>query len=160
LKPWQLNKRVNKLSSQLTDSPKTDTAIDWNCLSEPERQLLTKVDEIIKEYAPGQPPKDLIEKNADLWYKGLEIFGRRATELFVEVIPETMCCDELEKWYFNVYFYNFWLDWMESVKVLREMPKERYNELLCERREMGLLDKVFRLPRNQPATSEKKEQKP
>ena len=102
----------------------------------------------------------MLEKNADLWYKGLEIFGRRATELFVEVVPASLCCDELELWYFKVYFHNFWLDWMESVKELREMPKEQHDALLCERKKMGLLDKVFRLPRNQPTPTEKKEQKP
>jgi len=150
MKPWQLNKRVNNLSSHLADCPKTDTTIDWNCLSEPERQLLTKVEEIIKQYAPAQPPKDIIEKYSDLWYKGLEIFGRRATELFVEIVPDSLCCDELEKWYFKIYFHNFWLDWMESINEVRKMSKEHREELLCERREMGLLDVVFRLKRYPP----------
>ena len=95
----------------------------------------------------------MLEKNADLWYKGLEIFGRRATELFVEVVPASLCCDELELWYFKVYFHNFWLDWMESVKELREMPKEQHDALLCERREMGMLDGVFRIPKSQSQTN-------
>ena len=155
MKPWLLNKRVNSLASQLADCPKTDTTIDWSCLSEAERQLLTKVDEIIKQYAPAQPPQDIIEKYADLWFKGLEIFGKRATELFIEVVPESFCCDELEKWYFKVYFYNFWLDWMESIEQVREMPKEHRKALLCERREMGVLDRVFRLHRSQPEPSKR-----
>lgn len=157
MKPWQLNKRVNNLSSQLKDCLKTDTTIDWNCLSEPERQLIDRVIEIINQYAPTQPPQDIIEKYADLWYKALEIFGRRATELFVEVVPDSFCCDELETWYFKLYFHNFCLDWMDSIKLVRKMPKEQRKALLCERREMGMLDRVFRLPRNQPATTEKKE---
>ena len=160
MKPWQLNKRVNDLSSQLAEPPKTETTIDWSCLSEPERQLLAKVNEITKQYAPAQPPKDIIEKYADLWYKGLEIFGRRATELFVDTVPASLCCDELELWYFKLYFHNFWLDWMESIQKLREMPKEQHDALLCERREMGMLDKVFRLPRDHPVLTEKKELKP
>ena len=150
MKPWQLNKRVNNLASQLADSSKTDTTIDWSCLSEPERELLTKVDEIIKQYAPAKPPQDIIEKYADLWYKGLEIFGRRATELFVEMVPASFCCDELEEWYFKIYFHNFTLDWLEQVGQLREMPKEKRDALLLERREMGLLDRVFRLKRYPP----------
>jgi hypothetical protein len=157
LKPWILNKRVNNLSSKLTDSPKTETTIDWNCLSEPERELLSKVDEIVKEYAPAKPPQDIIEKYADLWYKGLELFGRRATELFVELVPVSFCCDELEEWYFKLYFHNFMLDWVESVQELRKMPKEQHDELLYERKEMGLLDVVFRLKRNpSPAHQEQK----
>jgi hypothetical protein len=111
---------------------------------------LSKVDEIIKQYAPARPPTDIIEKYADLWYKGLEIFGKRATELFVEVVPDSFCCDELEEWYFKLYFYNFWLDWMDSIKKLRKMPKKQHDELLYERKEMGMLDKVFRLKRYPP----------
>jgi hypothetical protein len=133
MKPWLLNKRVNNLSSQLADSLKTETTIDWNCLSEPERELLSKVDEIVKQYAPAKPPQDVIEKYADLWYKGLEIFGRRATELFVELVPASFCCDELEEWYFKLYFHNFMLDWLGSIQELRKMPKKKQDELLCER---------------------------
>jgi hypothetical protein len=32
---------------------------------------------------PSKPPKDIIEKCVDLWFKGLEISGRRAIELLV-----------------------------------------------------------------------------
>ena len=153
MKPWQLNKRVNVLSQNLTDTAKSETRIDFNCLTEPERMLFEKVQEIIDKYAPAIPPKDIIEKNADLWYKSLEIFGKRTTELFVEVVPASFCCDELEEWYFKLYFYNFWLDWMGSIQDLRKMPKEQHEELLLERREMGILNHVFRLPRSRPATT-------
>ena len=153
MKPWRLKRKIGTLAQELDNSAKSETTIDINCLTEPERVLFEKVQEIMDKYSPAIPPQDVIEKNADLWYKGLEIFGRRATELFVEVVPASFCCDELEIWYFKIYFYNFMQDWLESVKALREMPKERYNELLCERREMGMLDKVFRIPKNQPQTS-------
>jgi hypothetical protein len=154
LKSWQLNRKVDHLSLALDDSTKSETRIDINCLTAPERKLFDRVQEIIDEYAPGSPPKDVIEKNADLWYKALEIFGKRATELFVEVVPDSFCCDELEKWYFKLYFYNFWLDWMESIKEVRKMPKEQRKALLCERREMGLLDRIFRLKRYPPPTTQ------
>ena len=148
MKSWQLNRRVNNLSKEITDPVKTETRIDWNCLSEPERQLLNKVQEIVDEYAPASPPEDVIEKNADLWNKGLEIFARRAMELFVDVMPASLCCDELEEWYFKMYFYNFLFDWLESVMRLREMPEERREALFLERKDMGLLDRLFRLPRS------------
>ena len=157
MKPWHLNRRVNKLSQEITDPVKTEAKIDFNSLSEPERQLLDKVQEIVDKYAPASPPKDVIEKNADLWNKGLEIFARRALELFVDVMPASLCCDELEEWYFKMYFYNFLFDWLESVQRLREMPKERHDELLCERRDMGLLDRIFRIRRNPPEPTKKTE---
>jgi hypothetical protein len=148
MKPWQLNRRMDNLSQELAGPVKTQTRIDYNCLSEPERQLLNKVQEIVDKYAPAEPPQDVMVENAHLCAKGLEIFFTRVTELFSEVIPMTLCCDELEEWYFKLYFYNFWLDWMESVEQLRKMPKEQHQALLLERKEMGLLpDKVFRFHR-------------
>ncbi|MGA3111149.1 MAG: hypothetical protein ABSE15_03855 [Candidatus Bathyarchaeia archaeon] len=153
MKPWQLKRKVGTLALELDDSAKSETRIDFNCLTEAERTLFEKVQEIVDKYAPAMPPEDVIEKNADLWYKGLEIFGRRAMELFVEIMPASFCCDELESWYFKVYFYNFWLDWMESIKDLRTMPNDKRTMLLLERKEMGLLDKVFRLQRSLPAAA-------
>jgi hypothetical protein len=148
MKSWQLNKKVNSLSQEITDPAMNETRIDISCLSTPERRLFAEIDEIIEEYKPANPPDDVVEKNADLWHKGLEIFARRSLELFVGVIPASLCCDELEEWYFKLYFHNFWLDWLESVKKLREMPKERYNELYAERKAMGMLDVVFRFPKS------------
>jgi len=37
------------------------------------------------------------------------------------------------------------LDWLEHVEQVREMPKEKRDALIVERREMGMLDSVFRL---------------
>ena len=87
MKPWQINRKIGHLALELNDSAKSETRIDINCLTEPERKLFDRVQQIIDEYAPAIPPKDVIEKNADLWYKGLEIFGRRVTKLFVEIVP-------------------------------------------------------------------------
>jgi sugar phosphate isomerase/epimerase len=155
LKPWQLNRKVDGLSNIIDDSTMTETKIDISSFSEPERILLDKVQEITNKYASGLPPKDIIEKNADLWYKGLEIFGRRATELFVYIMPASICSDELEEWYFKIYFHNFMLDWLERVEQVREMPKEKRDELIGERREMGMLNIVFRLKRYPPPTTQK-----
>ena len=155
MKPWQLNRKVKGLLERIDDSAKTETRFDINCFSEPERKLLDKVQEIMDKYSPASPPQDIIEKNADLWFKGLEIFGRRATELFVDIMPASLCCDELEEWYFKMYFYNFLFDWLESVEQVRKMPKEKRDALILERREMGLLDRVFRLHRSHPETIKK-----
>jgi hypothetical protein len=155
LKPWQINRKVGNLTRELDDSAESETRIDINCLTEPERKLFDRVQEIVDKYAPASPPQDVIEKNADLWYKGLEIFGRRTTELFVDVMPASLCCDELEQWYFKIYFYNFLFDWLESVEQVCKMPKEERGALILERREMGLLDRVFRIKRYPPETTQK-----
>ena len=155
MKPWQINRKVGNLTRELDNSAKSETRIDINCLTEPERKLFDRVQEIVDKYAPASPPQDVIEKNTDLWYKGLEIFGRRTTELFVDVMPASLCCDELEQWYFKIYFYNFLFDWLESVEQVRKMPKEERGALILERREMGLLDRVFRIKRYPPETTQK-----
>ena len=159
MKPWQLNRRINGLSENFAGPVKTETRIDYDCFSEPERQLLDRVQKIVDKYAPASPPQDVIEKNADLWNKGLEIFARRAMELFIDIMPASLCCDELGEWYFKIYFYNFLFDWIESVKALRDMPKEQREALLVERREMGMLDRVFRLHRSRPETNKEAEHK-
>lgn len=155
MKGWQLNRRVNCLSKQLVDLVKTETKIDFNSLSEPERQLLDRVQEFVDKYAPADPPQDIIDKYGDLWAKGLEIFLRRVSELFVYVVPASFCCDELEEWYFKLYFYNFCLDWTENMKELREMSVEQHKELFLDYKKMGVLDRVFRFPKSQSETSKK-----
>lgn len=157
MKTWQLNKKIANLSQEIADPIKTEIKLDYNSFSEPERVLLDKVQEFIDKYAPGKPPRDVIVKNSALWVKGLEIFSRRTMELFVEVMPATFCCDELEEWYFKVYFYNFLQDWFEMVSKLRDMPKEQHQALLLERKEMGILDKVFRFPKSGFEIANKKE---
>jgi hypothetical protein len=155
LKTWQLDRRVNSLSEELVDLVKTETKISLNSLSEPERQLFDKVQEIVDKYVPAELPQDIIEKYRDLWEKGLEIFLKRVTELFVDVVPASFCCDELEEWYFKLYFHNFFLDWTENMRKLREMSKEQHKKLLLDYKEMGVLDRVFRFPKNPPETSKK-----
>jgi hypothetical protein len=56
----------------------------------------------------------------------------------------------MESWYFKVYFYSFWLGWSERVEQGRKIPKEQREAFLCKRREMGMLDRVFRFSRCQP----------
>jgi hypothetical protein len=156
VKSWQLNRKVNGLSTKIDSPVQTETRFDINCFSEPERKLLDKVQEFIDKYGSSVPPKDVLEKNADLWYKGLEIFAKRATELFVYIMPASLCCDELEEWHFKIYFHNFMLDWLDSVERVRAMPKEKRDALFLERKEMGMLDRVFRLKRYPPPTTQNK----
>ena len=52
MKPWQINNKVSNLSRALDDSAKSETRLDINCLTEPERKLFAKVQEIIEKYAP------------------------------------------------------------------------------------------------------------
>ena len=71
MKPWQLNRRATSLSKKITDPAETETRIDINCLSQPERELFERIDEIIEQYKPANPPADVIEKNGGFVVQGL-----------------------------------------------------------------------------------------
>lgn len=144
MKSWLLNKRVNCLSEKIDNSIKTDTRLDFSSFSEAEQRLFCSINSITEKYASSLPPKDVLNKNIKLWNKGLEILGRRITELFVDSIPTLLLCDDLERWYFKLYYYNFWLDWKEKIKSVREMPEEQRNLVISDYRESGVFDMVFR----------------
>jgi hypothetical protein len=65
---------------------KGTTRIDWYCLTERERLLFDKVNEIKEEYWPHFPPDDVLEENHALFVKGIEIIVRRTIDLFQEVV--------------------------------------------------------------------------
>ncbi len=68
-------------------------------------------------------------------------------ELFVDTIPNTLCCDELETWFFKLYFYNFLAEFADCYKQVSEWPSEDREEFLKFLKETGGLDLFFRLPR-------------
>ena len=118
--------------------------MDLGSFSEPEQRLFCRIQEIIEKYAPATPPKDVLDKNRALWNKGLEVLGRRVTELYVETIPSLLCCDELERWYFKLYYYNFWLDWQEKLEEVRKMPQEHRETVISDYTKSGVFDILFR----------------
>ena len=62
MKPWQLKRKLGNLELELDDSVKSETKIDINSLTAPERMLLEKVQEIVDKYAPQGHPKMLLKK--------------------------------------------------------------------------------------------------
>ena len=70
MKPWQLKRKLGNLELELDDSVKSETKIDINSLTAPERMLLEKVQEIMDKYAPQVHPKMLLKKT--------QIYGTRA----------------------------------------------------------------------------------
>jgi hypothetical protein len=45
---------------------------------------------------------------------------KQENALFVEMMPNSLCCDELERWYFKLHFYNFLADFTDCYKRVRE----------------------------------------
>ena len=147
MKPWQLDRRVDGLSERLKDLPSECVRIDFDSFPEPEKLLLKKVWALHDKYAPGEPPEQVIKENAELVFKACEVIVRRVVDLFVEVMPMALVCDDVEEWYFKLHFLNFLADWGECFQRVRKWSKKDREEFLTDMKESGMLDKVFRIPR-------------
>jgi len=149
------------LSDQLKDSSSECVRIDFDSFPEPEKLLLKKVWALHDEYASGEPPEQVVEENAELVFKACEVIVRRVVDLFVEVMPMALVCDEVEEWYFKQHFFNFLADWGECLQHVREWSDKEKEEFLNDMKQRDMMDKVFRIPRsfnehNAPAEEDKK----
>jgi hypothetical protein len=146
LKAREVNRRINGLSEKFKDVSCGGIRIDFDSFPENEKQLLRKALLIGEEYGPN-PPKELLEENSEFFYKGLEVIARRVIDLFVETIPNTLLCDEVEQWYFKLHFYNFLADFGEVLKRVRNWPEKEKERFLRDMRETGMVDSYFRFRR-------------
>lgn len=141
---WKLKRLEDKMGEDVSISG--TTRIDWDCLTERERTLLDKVCEIRDKYAPGHPPDGVLKKNFELFAKGIQLLMRRAVDLFVTVMSESLD-DEIEAWYFKLHFYNFMEDLIDCLKNVRKWSEKDRAEFLRDMKGSDMMNKVFRLPR-------------
>lgn len=123
------------------------TRIDPACLSESEKRLFARVEEIIDEYGGTVPPDHVLAENGELLWKAVEIVVRRAVDLFSTVMPGAFGGGEIVEWYFKLHFCNFLADWAECVANLNKWSEEDRRQFLVDMKRDGGLDKVFRLHR-------------
>jgi hypothetical protein len=125
---WKLRRLEEKMSDDVSISG--TTRIDWDCLTEKERVLLDKVCEIRDRYAPSLPPDDVLAENFELFAKGIQLFARRATDLFVSVLSKSFCGDGVEEWFFKLHFYNFMMDLFDCIENVKKWSKIGLGEFL------------------------------
>jgi hypothetical protein len=147
LKPWQLNRRVGDLAGKLKPTESDGLRIDFESFPEQEKQLILKASELKETDFSPSLPKEVLDENNKLLNKFFEVIARRVIDLFIETIPNTLCCDELEQWYFKLHFYNSLADFAECFKHVREWPDEEREEFLKNLKENGGTDRFFRFPR-------------
>lgn len=86
MKVFEMARKLDAIAENLKDIQiKGTTRIDWNCLTERERLLFDRINEIRDEYG-ANPPDDVLRENHALFVKGVEILARRAIDLFKTVM--------------------------------------------------------------------------
>jgi len=86
VKVFDVAQKLDAIAENLKDLQiKGTTRIDWNCLTERERLLFDRINEIEDEYG-SHPPDHVLQENHALFNKGLEIIARRTIDLFRTVM--------------------------------------------------------------------------
>ena len=137
-----MNKHVQNLNEKLKDTT-TDSylKVDFNSLSEAEKALFQKVDEISEEYyRTGN--EELLAKNNDLIKKNIEVLHKRITELYCYSVPMTICGltaldEQIVKHFFTQLFLNFEADLFECVKNLQKWEESDRQEFLIDLKKNG-----------------------
>jgi hypothetical protein len=89
-------RRLDVIAENLKDLQiEGTTRIDWNCLTEKERLLFDRINEIKDEYG-SYPPDDVLQENHALFNKGIEILARRVIDLFRTVMTTLYMTDAQE----------------------------------------------------------------
>jgi hypothetical protein len=97
-----------------------------------------------------------------LIFKASEIFFRYATDTFRFVFlslwgnPES----EIDKWYFNLHFYNFFMDIEDYLNHVHKWPQQEKEDFVKFLNETGMASKVFRFPRGSSEPKEEPESEP
>jgi len=146
LRRWALENRVETLSGKMKPALSEGIRIDFDSFPEPEKQLLRRVFEIEEKYG-SSPPSDIMEANGEFVFKALEVLSWRVAELFMDVVPKALGCDEIEEWFFRLYFCNFLKDLKECLRNVRKWSAQDREEFLRDMKENGLMNGVFRIPR-------------
>jgi hypothetical protein len=147
VKARELDWKLKALAEKMEDVPIAGTTrIDWDCLTERERMLFDRFCEIRDKYAPSLPPDDVLAENFELFVKGIQLFMRRAIDLFVSVMSSSLG-GEVEEWYFKLHFYNFMKDLTDCIENVKKWSDGDRAEFLRDMHESGMIGKVFRLPR-------------
>jgi hypothetical protein len=129
MKPSQLTKRIEELSEKLKPVSSEGIRIDFNSFTEPERLVLLKNFELDEKYR-GKWTHETIMENKALILKFNHIVISRLIELFQHAMPGALMLDELDAWFFNFNFNDFWRRWIECQKNLNKWSKKDREDFL------------------------------
>jgi hypothetical protein len=148
MKSWKLNQKIDTLSKKLNDTTSENTVrLDFESFSEAEKLLFQKIAEIREEYQ-RTGNIEVLEKNANLVEKDLEVILTRVIQLFSDVVPRVLGCEgnfEVAEYFFQLHFRNFIADLGECLTQVGTWSDEDRKEFIDDLRKNGSF--FFRLPR-------------
>lgn len=111
MKTLDIQRKLDAIDENLkTLRIKGTTRIDWNCLTNQERVLFEKVNNLKEEYAPRYPPDDVLQENHALFIKGIELVIHRAIDLFQEAARAYCVVNDQNEWFFE-FIFNLRVYW-------------------------------------------------
>ena len=150
MKTSDMFNRVENLSEKLRDTTTgTLLQVDFNSLSEAEKKLFLKVDEVNEEYL-RTGSDEVLADNIELIYKSIEVMYKRIAELYCYTVPRaisgvTAIDFEIVNHFFQLHFLNFEADLVECVKNLQRRNESERQNFLCDLKKNGPF--FFRIPR-------------
>jgi hypothetical protein len=150
LKSWVLDRKLGGLQDKMKDeSHERVIVFDFErTFTEGEKALINKTREVLCKFEVN-PSVDLFEENISLILKVDEVFLNYAWFTLREILlcqfgnPQS----EIDKWFFNLHFYNFLMDLIECLHRVHNWS-EGDNEMFLKDLESGMKNKVYRLPRD------------
>ena len=116
------------------------------------KHLLIKMMEFYAKFE-SNPSADLFDANLDVILKTDQVF----LQYGMYTLREIMLCQfgnpdsEIDQWYFNLHFYNFFMDLIECWRNVHKWSGEDNAFFLKDLNEGGMKNKVYRIPRGSSA---------
>jgi hypothetical protein len=125
----QLSKRIEELSEKLKPVPSEGIRIDFNSFTEPEQLVILKNAELHDKYRNNWNRQTILE-NQDLIFKCNHIIISRVIELFEFAMPRALMLNEVEQWFFQFNFHEFFRRWLECQNNLGKWSKKDREDFL------------------------------
>jgi hypothetical protein len=137
---------IRDLSKKLKEVDSDVVRLDFGSLSLPERHLLAKVWETLKQRNVPSP-LDVVGKNNEYFVKVHEIITWRVFDLFRSVMLENFGRNEIAEYYFGLCFCNFLEDLKYCLRNVAEWSDEDKQWFLDDLKRHNGTSFVFMVPR-------------
>ena len=117
--------------------------------TEGEKALINKMREVLCKFEEN-PSGDLFDENIEILLK----FDQVLLNYAINTLREIVLCqfgnpnNKIDKWYFNLHFYNFFMDLTECLQRVHKWPEKENELFLKDLEENGLENKAYRVPRD------------